>query len=342
MVGISDLFAMFGGNQEPEKKTAPPKALEQYFSGNAGNDLNSGQDIDFNKYIDQMSPKDRKRQGFFDMSGDDKLKTLGMVGKNLLSANKNNTNNVGVGALLGQAVGDTDTQQEQEFLTKQKGMQELIRHAQEMAKSGRDYKYTKQKDESELDYKNRHLASDDNYKRGMLGIHQGQLNQGSFAPLGQDAEGNAIVMDRKTGEIINQGKVTLGGKGGRGAPRTTIPVGMQGQLDKAFDTIIGAKGINGKPVDGVSPLDPELKKELSSEAADLVLSGQANSADDAVLKIMQKRGGVHALQEMTKPGMLGGIFGDSKAGFRNFGGMSTAPSMGAPTQKANDPFGFRD
>ncbi len=203
---------------------------------------------------------------------------------------------------------------------------------------------TRQDEVGKLERETARDANTAEYQRAMLRNQAAVLAQGKFQPV-QLKDGSYGYIDVKhpengvvsMPEIGNPFKPTSGGR----APKTSIPVGLQPQIDKALNRITGALDIKGKPVSGVSPLNPELSAKASSEIAQMILSGEANGADDGVTKWFAKNGGVGSLQEQTKPGML---WGTNKAGFRGFN--NTAPNIGGSAvggmKSNNDPFGFRD
>lgn len=307
-------MALSGGGmqqQQPQINQEQIAALLQRLGAGGGN--NSG---DYGQLLKAFAPAPQKKDFLSDFGAalqQSAMKNPQAGNFNTLGLALNEYKNRGAA----QEAADTDKSQ--------KSLSDILK----MAEGNRGFGL----EQSKLAEIIRNNKSDEVYKQGMLGVHRQNANNEQYSPLGMDEEGNAVLFDKRSGNIMNAGKVNLGK--GKGGMKTSISAADQGKINDAFDTIIGAKGIDRKPVSGISPLDPELKKQLSAEAAQLMLAGEAVSADDAALKVMNKYGGVKSLQEQTEPGML---WGKNNTGFRRFDkGMPNGNSR----PSGNDPLGLR-
>lgn len=298
--GLQSFLSSIGINSQP--KTSMPSqnnnmigSSDQKSSvGDTLNGMASGDKIDFNEFIKQLTPQKRQRQSPFDMSSEDSSDFLATFGKNMMKNSSNNKQGYGIGALLGQSLGDTDTQQQVDYDKRQKSIMDVIGDATKGATDYRKFNYDKTKDTNDLDYRNRALTSDTDYKNRSLDetkrnndmdnansaagrtIQREMMNQSKYGNITMGDDGKPYALDSKTGKFTPlDAPTTFNNIKKKNLPAVSLKE-AEG-AGKALDELLGGN------------LDVSSKQSLMNEYSQ-ELQNNNNNAPAALQTIVEKYG----------------------------------------------------
>lgn len=169
------------------------------------------------------------------------------------------------------------------------------------------------------------------YEKERTDIMQQNADAARLKPLGNDAQGNAILYDQKTGKIKTIPNVNLN-KGGANNIRK-LPVGTQNAINQEIDRQLGILDEKGKKVDEApNPLLVAQRAQIADDVTKQLQSSVDISVPGAVSRAFDKLGGIDSLQEQTTPRSgITKILGNKSTGYRMFPQVSeNAPSQEAP------------
>ena len=286
-----------------------------------GDQLNNvaqgNKNFDFKSLLQALAPQKISRRKFADLTGEDKKDFLFNLGQNIIQNSTNNPGRFGLGTILGKSLGDTSNQDLTNQQNRQNQLADLMRYTTAFAPqvgTGQlgveQLGLARNNMNFDQDYKNRALADMMNYRNGLLDINK--IKADAYATRGpRTAAGISAIKP--------------------------ISASMQSGLNKALNTALGIDKDSTK-------FDEGQYTQLSSDAADLLVSGEARSPAEAVNKIMQKYGGLDNVEESGN----WNPFADNKRKFKNFGPMNNTISnpsnplnLSNPDLSTTDPLGLR-